>query len=110
MNRFVTRETKYEHRKRRPYLLYIILPAILIGFGFMLSSVDKSTVDRERESLQKAIYRDMIHCYATEGYYPPSLEYIKAHYGLYYDENTFVVDYQPVGNNIRPEITIITVE
>ena len=32
---------------------------------------------------------------------------LKAHYGLTYDENLFFVDYQTVGANIYPDVTII---
>lgn len=70
----------------------------------MLSS---SNNDRQEESLRSAMERDIIHCYALEGFYPPSLDYIKEHYGLTYNSSTFIVDYQPVGNNIYPNYTII---
>ena len=46
-------------------------------------------------------------CYALEGFYPPDLEYLKEHYGLTYDESSFVVEYQPVAGNIRPDVTIL---
>ena len=48
-----------------------------------------------------------MHCYALEGFYPPSLEYMEEHYGLTYDKSAYIVDYQPVGNNIYPNYTII---
>ena len=49
----------------------------------------------------------IVYCYATEGTYPESLEDLKAHYGLTYDEDLFFVDYQTVGANIYPDVTII---
>ncbi len=51
--------------------------------------------------------RSITHCYAVEGTYPSSLEYLKENYGLTYDETVFFVDYQTIGSNILPDVTII---
>lgn len=110
MHRFTTNETKYSDKKSKTKYLYIICPVLLIIFVMLISSIDASTVDHQRESLQNAINRDILHCYAVEGYYPPSLEYMKQHYGLVYDETLFFVDYQPVASNIRPDVTILVNE
>ena len=42
-----------------------------------------------------------------EGSYPESLQYLKEHYGLTYDDDKFFVDYQTLGSNIMPDVTII---
>ena len=80
---------------------------LLLFFFFGLSSIQETTVSKQRESLETALTRDITHCYAVEGYYPPSLAYIEEHYGLIYDKELFFVDYQPVGSNMRPSVTII---
>jgi len=110
MHRFSTKETKHSDKKNRLGLRYLILPVILIAFFLVASSLGKSTTDRQKDSLTSALNRDIMHCYAIEGYYPPSLKYIEEHYGLSYDHEVFFVDYQPIGNNIRPTVTIIVKE
>ena len=35
-------------------------------------------------------------------------DYIKEHYGLIYNEQLFFIDYQPIGSNIMPDVTILT--
>ena len=72
-----------------------------------LQEISDKTSDSQRESLEHAIERSIAHCYALEGTYPPSLDYIKEHYGLTYDEDRFFVDYQPIGANMLPDVTII---
>ncbi|MGN0377211.1 MAG: hypothetical protein ACI4ED_06215 [Suilimivivens sp.] len=105
-NRFTT---KREHLSKLPHIrvVYILCPVLLIIFLLCLSSIQESTLQKQQESLETALIRDIAHCYAVEGYYPPSLDYIEEHYGLTYDKDLFFVDYQPVGSNIRPNITII---
>ncbi len=54
--------------------------------------------------------RSIANCYALEGEYPESLEYIKENYGLVYDEDRFFVDYRVSGSNIMPDVTIIDIK
>lgn len=105
-NRFTTRY-KNSISLPRVKLIYILCPILLIVFLLGLSSISDTTIAKQQESLETALTRDITHCYAVEGYYPPSLEYIEDHYGLTYDKELFFVDYQPIGSNIRPNVTVI---
>lgn len=87
-----------------PLLAFIILFIVFING---LSSVSDTTLTKQEESLKTAINRSVVQCYAVEGTYPPSLTYLEEHYGLTYDHNLFFVDYQPIGSNILPDITIL---
>lgn len=42
--------------------------------------------------------------------YPPSLKYLEEHYGLTYDRGRFLIDYQSVGANLMPEVTILSIQ
>lgn len=90
----------------------VILP--LAGFvlivALFFAGVNKisGTSDAQAyESLQTALRRNMTHCYAIEGQYPPSLEYMEEHYGLSYDKDKYYIDYQVMASNIMPSVTII---
>ncbi len=90
----------------------VILP--LAGFvlivALFFAGVNKisGTSDAQAyESLQTALRRNMTHCYAIEGQYPPSLEYMEEHYGLSYDKDKYYIDYQVMASNIMPNVTII---
>lgn len=107
MQRFATRETKYESKRRSNYLSYMIAPIVLLIFYLLINTVSSTTVSKQEESLRRAINRDIIHCYALEGYYPPSLDYLEEHYALTYNKDLFIIDYHPLGANIKPEYTIL---
>lgn len=87
-----------------PVLFFVIL---LILFLRGISSVSSSNLARQQESLETAISRSISQCYAVEGFYPPSLEYLKEHYGLTFDEDLFFVDYQVYGANLLPDVTVL---
>lgn len=64
---------------------------LILIFVLLLSSIGSTTVSRQKESLETALNRDIIHCYAVEGFYPPSLSYMEEHYGLTYDKSLFLL-------------------
>ena len=46
-------------------------------------------------------------CYAAEGFYPPDVAYMQAHYGLRFDESRFAVRYEIFASNLMPDITVL---
>lgn len=89
-----------------PLLVGII---ILLLFLWGIQSVSDTTAAKQQESLETALARSIAQCYAVEGMYPPSLNYLKEHYGLTYDEDKFFVDYQSIGSNLMPEVNVLVI-
>lgn len=108
MQRFIkTKSTSY---MRNVVISILIFFLIFCGFGYALNAMDHSLNKEEMQTLQNAVTRSVTTCYTLEGSYPQSLDYLKEHYGLHYDEEKYFVDYQPLGANIMPDITIIKKE
>lgn len=100
--------TIQKKKKINKTLVSIVFFAIIvIAFLFAINYTSNATLDHQEEALNQALERDIVMCYAQNGYYPPSLDYIREHYGLIYDDNTFLVNYQPVADNIRPNYIVI---
>ena len=87
------------------FFFVIIIAIFLVGISFIASTSSKD----QKDILTDAVSKDIIHCYAVEGYYPPSLKYIEDHYGLTYDKSKYMVDYVPIGDNIMPSVTIVEI-
>lgn len=62
------------------------------------------------ETLRKAITRACVQCYAIEGRYPPSVEYLTQGYGVQIDEEQYYVFYSGFASNLMPDITVIPVQ
>lgn len=90
-----------------PFLTFI--PILLLFYRGILSITAVNDSEQLR-SLEKALRQNIVHCYAVEGAYPSSLSYLEEEYGLTYDKQKFVIDYQPIGANILPDVTIIQLE
>jgi len=106
MNRFNKKRTN------RSTFVSLFLPLVIfivtvVIFWQSMTHMHSRSVSQQYETLQNALRRSIVHCYATEGFYPPSLAFIKEQYHLSYNMDLFFVDYQPIAQNIMPEITII---
>ncbi len=103
------RSRKAKNKYRLPLTVFALV-IVLVIFFHALSQFGRSTLLRQQESLEKALSRDIAECYAMEGMYPPSLSYMKEHYGLTYDETLFFVDYRPIGGNLYPDYVVMPAE
>ena len=67
---------------------------------------DTSRAEAKRIA-EDSIRRAVVSCYALEGRYPDSYEYLRDHYGLRIDEDRFIIHYEVFASNIMPDITVI---
>lgn len=101
------KKSRKRHRLFPIQLSTIFFLCMMFFFLYGIQSVSVTTSEKQLESLENAIHRSIIQCYALEGTYPPSLDYLKEHYGITYDEDTYLVDYTSIGSNIMPDVTIL---
>lgn len=62
------------------------------------------------ETLRNGIRRASVQCYAIEGRYPPSVQYLTDNYGIQIDEDRYSVFYDGFASNVMPDITVVPVE
>lgn len=82
-------------------LVVMIVVAVLI-FGKMGNETENTQAELVRRSVRRALTT----CYATEGAYPMSLDYLKQNYDLTYNEERFYVFYDAFASNVMPEIRV----
>lgn len=90
--------------KKRSLILLLV-----IGL-FFLSAVSRLEENRRAEGkrqLETLLRRTAVSCYASEGFYPPDVAYMQEHYGLQFDEESYVVRYERTASNWMPDITVL---
>lgn len=92
---------------RTMFLSILVFLGILFLFSMGVSSLSDSSDRKQEAALRSAITESAVHCYAIKGCYPKNLETLVEDYGITYDTEHFFVDYQPQGENIMPEITVV---
>ena len=104
MNRFFHQKSHSWLKQGAALLLFL---GIFLAFTYSLSGISKKTTAEEIQNLHRSLSRGISHCYAANGFYPESLDYLKEHYPISYDTDQYFIDYQALGENIFPDITII---
>lgn len=57
--------------------------------------------------LETTLRRTAVACFAAEGRYPPSLGYMREHYGIQINDELYAVDYVVFADNLMPDITVL---
>lgn len=92
------------------YVTSVVIFGIVMGiFLNGVLSVSNRMNKEGTETLRNAIARACVQCYAIEGRYPPSVQYLEENYGIRIDRNRFHVFYEGFASNIMPDITVISV-
>ncbi len=86
-----------------PVILIVVLCVALTAIGRVEQREQAENEKRVEDTIKKAV----INCYAIEGAYPATLEYIEEHYGLIVDRERYDVFYEIFADNIMPEIAVI---
>ena len=89
-------------------IIVVVIAAVILACFFIgISNLQGGADDEGREQLEDSIRRTAAACYAAEGIYPPSIDYMKEKYGLQIDENRYYVDYIVFAENLMPDFTIL---
>lgn len=88
------------------FLSLALFPCMIVAFimGILLFSQKADT--KGADTLRDALRRASVQCYAIEGRYPPSLEYLAQHYGIQIDKERYDVFYSGFASNFMPDITV----
>ena len=106
MNRF--QENRKKERIDRSFFLSLFLFAAVTGLVWNgVTTISEQTARQQKKNLEEAVQRDIVTCYALEGRYPESLDYLKEHYGLTYNEERYLVNYEVTGSNLMPDVTVM---
>ena len=92
------------------FLALVLAAAVALLFLSALRNLDIGRAEAGRRQLEEALRRSAVACYAAEGFYPPSVEYLQQHYGLQIDESRYIVFYEVFAENLMPEITVLRKE
>lgn len=95
-------------RRALAYLIPIALfSAMLAWFLIAVNSADSSTKQRELAAVKSTIENGVTMCYAIEGAYPESVDYLAENYGLIFDKDRYIIYYDRFADNIRPTVSVL---
>ena len=89
----------------------LIMPALMLAAVYILlvsaGNVNERQQAENLKQMEDSIHKAVLNCYAIEGSYPATLDYVEQYYGLQIDHDRYDVFYEVFAQNIMPEITVI---
>jgi len=86
-------------------VIFTAAVAAMIAVG--LRGTEASSRAEGLRLLEEGVMRAAVLCYAVEGHYPDSINYIENNYGVYIDRTRYVVHYEIFASNILPGIAVM---
>ena len=81
--------------------------AAAVCFLLAVSRLESRREAQGKKQLEEVLRRTAVSCYASEGFYPPSVAYMQEHYGLQFQEEDYVIRYERFASNLMPDITVL---
>ena len=95
---------------KREVAVILLIAILIVGVWMLISRVGSSSGEAQTDFVIEAVHNAALTCYAVEGAYPTDLEYLRANYGLAYDQSRYLVRYDSFGSNLMPDISVTEVE
>ena len=83
-----------------------IFIVLILSFVLLINSITTKNNGRELQIVRDAVKNAALTCYAVEGVYPDDLDYLREHYHLSYNEDRYIVFYEPLASNLMPYIKV----
>lgn len=93
------------------YRKLIINALVVLGVvGYILISINNLNHDMKDERARRlkiSVENAAVTCFAIEGFYPDSLDYLVDNYHIVYDPKEYHVFYETKGANFKPRVEVI---
>ena len=76
---------------RRDIIKLVVLALVLVLAFVLVNRIDFAQNSAETDLVRDAVRNAAVTCYAVEGAYPDSVDYLREHYQLAYDESRYFV-------------------
>jgi hypothetical protein len=84
----------------------VVFALIISAAILLLNYIGTASDEAQAEIVREAVRGALTTCYAVEGAYPQSIDYLVENYGLAYDESRFFITYDAFASNVYPDIMV----
>lgn len=91
---------------RRDVVKLALIACMLAAAVALYAWIGRVQDRNETETVRNAIREAALTCYAVEGAYPDSVDYLREHYRLAYDTERYFVTYDAFASNLIPDIWV----
>ena len=88
------------------FIVFTVLLVFILAAFISMDRFWNNSSGTRLKAAESAIQKAAIQCYALEGSYPPSLEYLEKNYGIILNKSRYFYHYTIFASNIMPEIGV----
>jgi hypothetical protein len=97
---------KFDYAVAAKIIMALIIGVVFFYTIFSMIRFGDGHTERSAGGIKEIIDRALVQCYALEGMYPTSLEYI-TRYGVILDEDRYIYHYEWYGSNLHPNVIVV---
>jgi hypothetical protein len=94
---------------RRDWIKLLCIVLVLAAAVLLANRIGTAQGTAETDIVRDAVKNAALTCYAVEGAYPDSVDYLREHYRLAYDEDRYMITYDAFASNMIPDIWVTEV-
>lgn len=92
---------------KKEIIKFALVPIALLLAVLLLNGISVRQSNAETEQVREAVKNAALACYAVEGAYPEELSYLQENYGLLYDSERYIIQYDAFAENLLPDIRVL---
>ncbi|MDR0857591.1 MAG: hypothetical protein LBN97_01010 [Oscillospiraceae bacterium] len=85
------------------FAVFVLVVVMILS---ILPGAAEANTGEQLRMLDNSIRKAVVVCYALEGRYPESIEYLIENYGIRVDNSKFIVGYSIFASNIMPDVDV----
>lgn len=93
-------------KRMQTYVILGIAVLMLLVLSVNLNQYVKQKYESGPKEERERVLSYLVQCYASEGFYPPDLEYLEKHYSLELKREDFIYFYDAFSSNIMPDLIV----
>ncbi|MDO4393033.1 MAG: hypothetical protein Q4C80_01295 [Bacillota bacterium] len=83
--------------------IFVVILTIIWTGNHLSDTYSKESLRQTEDTVR----RFAVQCYALEGEYPKSIDYLADNYALTLNEDDYIYHYTYIGDNMMPDITVL---
>ena len=87
-------------------MVLILMLAVVLLAHFAWNDSGEDMKEEGAMAIRTMVQRGALQCYAVEGVYPPSLQYLEDNYGLQINTDDYYVTYEAFASNLPPTVIV----
>lgn len=88
-------------------VLALVAVGLAVGLWVGAGAAAQQAREQGAAALQQSVISTAMQCFAIEGAYPQTLEYLEEHYGLSVNHEAYSVTYEAFASNVMPSVAVV---